>query len=132
MGLQALPQEAEAKDVGLLGCWHPKYRKPSIQRASPCRFIRKEEAASTFKRSQGEDSLKEYRRDVERLFSVAGQMVSPLRTRLEASTIGVTQTLRSWVRNGLINAVDTLIDVSGEDANSIIWKADEDAGDAGD
>ena len=44
----------------------------------------------------------------------------------------VTQTVRSWVRNGLINAVDTLIDVSGEDANSIIWKADEDAGDAGD
>jgi hypothetical protein len=29
-----------------------------------------------------------------RLFSVAGQMVSPLRTRLEASTIGITQTLR--------------------------------------
>jgi hypothetical protein len=69
--------------------------------------------------------------ECERLFSVAGQMVSPLRTRLEASTIGVTQTLRSWVRNGLINAVDTLIDVSGEAANSIIWKADEDAGDAG-
>jgi hypothetical protein len=48
------------------------------------------------------------------------KMVSPVRNRLEASTIGVTQTLRSWVRNGLINAVDTLIDVSGEVANSII------------
>ncbi|KAK2926757.1 HAT, C-terminal dimerization domain [Fusarium oxysporum f. sp. vasinfectum] len=28
--------------------------------------------------------------ECERLFSVAGQMVSPLRTRLEASTIGMT------------------------------------------
>jgi hypothetical protein len=70
--------------------------------------------------------------ECERLFSLAGQMVSPLRTRLEANTIGVTQTLRPWVRNGLINDVDTLIDVSGEVANSIIWKPDEDAGDAGD
>jgi hypothetical protein len=63
--------------------------------------------------------------ECERLFSVAGQMVSPLRTRLEASTIGITQTLRSWVRNGLIDAVDTLIDVSGEVGNSIIWEAEE-------
>jgi hypothetical protein len=72
--------------------------------------------------------------ECERLFSVAGQKVSPLRTRLEANTgtIGVTQTLRPWVRNGLINDVDTLIDVSREVANSIIWKPDEDAGDAGD
>ena len=52
--------------------------------------------------------------DCQRLFSVAGHMVSPLRTRLEASTIGISQTLRSWVRNRLIEAADTLIDVSGE------------------
>ncbi|OAQ57863.1 restless-like transposase [Pochonia chlamydosporia 170] len=64
--------------------------------------------------------------ECERLFSVAGQMVSPLRTRLEASTIGITQTLRSWVRNGLIDAADTLIDVSGEIGESIIWQAEED------
>ncbi|KAJ3454851.1 hypothetical protein MRS44_013451 [Fusarium solani] len=63
--------------------------------------------------------------ECKRLFSVAGQMVSPLRTRLEASTIGITQTLRLWVRNGLIDAVDTLIDVSGEVGNSIIWEAEE-------
>jgi len=68
--------------------------------------------------------------ECERLFSTTGQMVSPLRTRLEASTIGITQTLRSWVRNGLIDAVDTLIDVSGENANSIIWSPGDDTGHA--
>lgn len=64
--------------------------------------------------------------ECERLFSVSGQMVSPLRTRLEASTIGITQTLRSWVRSGLIDASDSLIDMSGEVRNSIIWEDDED------
>lgn len=58
--------------------------------------------------------------ECERLFSVAGQMVSPQRSRLEASTIGVTQTLRSWVRNGLISTIDPLIDVSADAASSII------------
>jgi len=58
-------------------------------------------------------------------------MVSPLRTRLEASTIGMTQTLRSWVRNGLIDAVDTLVDVSDEVGSSIIWETEEDGRDAG-
>jgi hypothetical protein len=69
--------------------------------------------------------------ECERLFSVAGQMVSPLRTRLEASTIGITQTLRSWVRNGLIDAADTLIDVSGEIGESIIWQVEKDGRDTG-
>jgi hypothetical protein len=63
--------------------------------------------------------------ECERLSSVTGQMVSPLRTRLEASTIGITQTLRSWVRNGLIEAADSLVDVSGEAVNSIIWDDEE-------
>ncbi|KAM5529798.1 hAT family dimerization domain protein [Fusarium oxysporum f. sp. phaseoli] len=63
--------------------------------------------------------------ECERLFSVAGQMVSPLGTRLEASTIGMTQTLRSWVRSGLIEAGDALIDVSEETANSIKWQSRE-------
>jgi hypothetical protein len=69
--------------------------------------------------------------ECERLFSVAGQIVSPLRTRLEASTIGMAQTLRSWVRNGLVDAVDSLIDVSEEVGNSVIWEAEEDGLDAG-
>ncbi|RFN53926.1 restless-like transposase, partial [Fusarium flagelliforme] len=69
--------------------------------------------------------------ECERLFSVAGQMVSPLRTRLEASTIGMTQTLRSWARNGLMDAVDTLVDVSDEVGSSIIWETEEDGRDDG-
>lgn len=54
-------------------------------------------------------------------------MVSPLQTRLEASTIGITQTLRSWVRNGLIEAADALVDVSEEVVNSIIWDGEEES-----
>ncbi|KAK5996238.1 Putative AC transposase-like protein [Cladobotryum mycophilum] len=38
----------------------------------------------------------------ERLFSVSGAMVAPRRSRLEASTIGIAMTLRSWLRAGLI------------------------------
>ncbi|KAM5529192.1 hAT family dimerization domain protein [Fusarium oxysporum f. sp. phaseoli] len=36
--------------------------------------------------------------ECERLFSIAGKMVSPLRTRLEASTVGITQILRPRTR----------------------------------
>lgn len=64
--------------------------------------------------------------ECERLFSVVGQMVSPFRTRLEASTIGITQTVRSWVRSGLIDSADSLIDVSGEVGNSIIVEGEDD------
>ncbi|KAH7191255.1 hypothetical protein DER44DRAFT_794804 [Fusarium oxysporum] len=35
-------------------------------------------------------------------------------TRLEASTIGMAQSLRSWVRNGLVDVADSLIGVSEE------------------
>lgn len=55
-------------------------------------------------------------------------MVSPFRTRLEASIIGITQTVRSWVRSGLINSADSLIDVSGEVGNSIIVEGEETLG----
>ena len=65
------------------------------------------------------------------MFGVAEQMVPPLRTRLEASTIGIAQTLRSWVRNGLVDAADSLTDVSEEVGSSIIWETEEDGGDAG-
>ncbi len=64
--------------------------------------------------------------ECERLFNVAGQMVSPFRTRLEASTIGITQTVRSWVRSGLIDSADSLVDVSGEVENSIIVEGEDD------
>jgi hypothetical protein len=64
--------------------------------------------------------------EYERLFRVTGQMVSSLRARLEASTIGITKTLRSWVRHGLIETVDSFIDVWGEVGNSIIWEGEED------
>jgi hypothetical protein len=47
--------------------------------------------------------------ECERLFSSGGLMVSPLRTRLEATTIGIAQTLRSWLKAGLIQ--DSVMDV---------------------
>jgi hypothetical protein len=43
----------------------------------------------------------------------------------------MAQTLMSWVRNGLVNAADSLIDVPEEVGNSVIWEAEEDDLDAG-
>jgi hypothetical protein len=40
--------------------------------------------------------------------------LSPLRSRLEASTIGITQKLRSWSRAGLVNSKDPMVAVAGD------------------
>jgi hypothetical protein len=47
--------------------------------------------------------------ECERLFSAVGLMVTPLRNRLDASTIGLIQTLRSWLRAGLIDELDNIL-----------------------
>src|ERR1700756_5132361 len=47
--------------------------------------------------------------ECKRLFSSGGLMVSPLQTRLEAATIGIAQTLWSWLKAGLIK--DSIINV---------------------
>jgi hypothetical protein len=53
--------------------------------------------------------------ECERAFSSAGSMVSPQRTRLDASTIAVTQTVRSWLKAGLLEGYDGLLkETSGE------------------
>ena len=44
--------------------------------------------------------------EVERLFSAVGLMVTPLRNRLHASTIGLIQTLRSWLKAGIIDGLN--------------------------
>lgn len=44
--------------------------------------------------------------EVERLFSSAGLMVTPLRNRLKAETIGAVQALRSWNKAGLLTGTD--------------------------
>ena len=46
--------------------------------------------------------------ECERLFSAAGLMVTPERNRLEASTIGICQVLRSWLRAGVIDELDPI------------------------
>ncbi|KAK1974987.1 hypothetical protein LZ30DRAFT_606764, partial [Colletotrichum cereale] len=38
-----------------------------------------------------------------------GLMVTPLRNRLDASTIGLIQTLRSWLRAGIIEGMDNIL-----------------------
>ena len=53
--------------------------------------------------------------DCERTFSSAGSMVSPNRHRLDASTIAVTQTVRSWLRAGLLEGYDGLLKEMGDD-----------------
>jgi hAT family C-terminal dimerisation region len=47
--------------------------------------------------------------ECERTFSSAGSMVSPKRSRLDASTIAVTQTVRSWLRAGLLEGYNGLL-----------------------
>ena len=47
--------------------------------------------------------------ECERLFSAASLMVTPLRNRLDAGTIGLIQTLRSWLRAGIIEEVDSTL-----------------------
>ena len=58
--------------------------------------------------------------ECERLFSSGGLMVSPLRTRLEATTIGMAQTLRSWLKAGLIeDSVMNVLDLNTEKDHEI-------------
>lgn len=47
--------------------------------------------------------------ECERLFSATGLMVTPLRNRLDAGTIGLIQTLRSWLRAGIIEEADSTL-----------------------
>ncbi|KAI8404487.1 hypothetical protein FOFC_15982 [Fusarium oxysporum] len=47
--------------------------------------------------------------ECERLFSTTGRMVTKSRNRLGASTIGLCQTLRSWLRAGLIGSLDRIL-----------------------
>ncbi len=57
--------------------------------------------------------------ECERLFSAAGQMVTPLRSRLEAHVIGICQVLRSWLRAGIIRDLDPFfVSIAGEEARA--------------
>ncbi|KAG7405600.1 hypothetical protein Forpe1208_v014546 [Fusarium oxysporum f. sp. rapae] len=47
--------------------------------------------------------------ECEGLFSTTGRMVTKSRNRLDASTIGLCQTLRSWLRAGLIGSLDRIL-----------------------
>jgi hAT family C-terminal dimerisation region len=47
--------------------------------------------------------------ECERLFSTSGRMVTKSRNRLDARTIGLCQTLRSWLRAGLISSLDRIL-----------------------
>ncbi|KAL9567664.1 hypothetical protein ACKAV7_008236 [Fusarium commune] len=47
--------------------------------------------------------------DIERLFSTCGRMVRDDRARLDASTIGMTQTVRSWHCGGYIKSTEKLL-----------------------
>ncbi|EJP61509.1 transposase-like protein [Beauveria bassiana ARSEF 2860] len=47
--------------------------------------------------------------ECERVFSSCGNMVSAKRCRLQAETIAITQTVRSWLRAGLLDDYDGLL-----------------------
>lgn len=54
--------------------------------------------------------------ECERLFSAAGRMVTPLRSRLDAQVIGTCQVLRSWLRAGIIRDLDPFFVSAAESA----------------
>ncbi|RYC77959.1 hypothetical protein BFJ63_vAg19168, partial [Fusarium oxysporum f. sp. narcissi] len=61
--------------------------------------------------------------DVERLFSTCGRMVRDDRARLDASTIGMTQTVRSWHCGGYIKSTEKLLEdvkVPGTDLSTFL------------
>lgn len=58
--------------------------------------------------------------ECERTFSSAGCMVSPKRARLDASTIAVTQTVRSWLRAGLLEGYNGLLKEASDDVAEIV------------
>ena len=58
--------------------------------------------------------------ECERLFSTAGLMVSDLRSRLHASTIGLAQTVQTWYRRGIIKAEVPLIMIGKDQQESVI------------
>jgi hypothetical protein len=47
--------------------------------------------------------------ECERVFSSCGNMVSAKRYRLQAETIAITQTVRLWLRAGLLDDYDGLL-----------------------
>ena len=60
--------------------------------------------------------------EVKRLFSNTGQMLAPERSRLEANTIGITQTLRSWLRGGYIDTEEMLVNVPDDNEKVITFR----------
>ena len=47
--------------------------------------------------------------ECERLFSAVGLMVTANRNRLDASTIGLVQMLRSWLKAGIIDRLEDVL-----------------------
>lgn len=58
-------------------------------------------------------------------FSSAGSMVSPKRSRLDASTVAITQTVRSWLRSGLLEGYDGLLKGMLLDCAGVLSALDE-------
>ena len=57
--------------------------------------------------------------ECERLFSAAGRMVTPLRSRLDAQVIGTCQVLRSWLRAGIIPDLDPFFVSAAEEQDNL-------------
>lgn len=67
--------------------------------------------------------------ECERLFSAAGRMVTPLRSRLDADVIGMCQVLRSWLREGVIEDLDALLVPTEECTNAPEVESEDEDGD---
>jgi hypothetical protein len=73
-------------------------------------YERREEYPRLSQMALGELSVLPMSADVERLFSICGRMVRDDRARLDASTIGMTQTVRSWLCGGYIKNTEKLLE----------------------
>ncbi|KAF5236482.1 hypothetical protein FANTH_11250 [Fusarium anthophilum] len=58
--------------------------------------------------------------ECERAFFSAGSMVSSQRIRLDASTIAVTQTVRSWLKAGLLEGYDGLLKETSSEVAGVV------------
>jgi hypothetical protein len=57
-----------------------------------------------------------------RPFSSTGSMVSPKRHQLNASTIAVTQTVRLWLRGGLLEGYNRLLKAIGNNMVEAVYQ----------
>ncbi|KJZ68671.1 hypothetical protein HIM_11943 [Hirsutella minnesotensis 3608] len=99
---QSSPEDGDSDVRDPIGYWHERKRQyPRLSRMA-LDFL----------------TIQPMSAECERLFSAAGRMVTPLRSQLDAETIGMCQVLRSWLRAGVIDDLDVMLIPVNESSDS--------------